>query len=301
MKKIAFALFFVIALSGLTVQAADERPRVAIIEFPVDGAGLWSGFQPYKREISSALVDLFTTAMVSKGSFRVFERERLEAVMKEQNLGLSGNITPETAVQVGKLLGVQYLLTGRVTQFAYKGKSYDAFFKVGFKYKSQKLEGRLDIRLIRTDTGEIVYVDKGEGEKKFKNLRIASIGGGTDFDQTMVNDIFEPIVDQMATKMATKVADLKITPVAMTKEEGSIIKVSGSKVFINLGERNGVNVGDSYDVYRQGDVLIDPETGEELGATEKKIGTIEVASVEEKFSIANVVSGSGFQSGDIVR
>lgn len=301
MKKIAFALFFVIALSGLTVQAADERPRVAIIEFPVDGAGLWSGFRPYKREISSALVDLFTTAMVSKGSFRVFERERLEAVMKEQNLGLSGNVTPETAVQVGKLLGVQYLLTGKVTQFAYKGKSFDAFFKVGFKYKSQKLEGRLDIRLIRTDTGEVVYVDKGEGEKKFKNLRIASIGGGTDFDQTMVNDIFEPIVDQMATKMAAKVADLKITPPAMTKEEGAIIKVSGSKVFINLGDRNGVSVGETFNVYRQGDVLIDPDTGEELGATEKKIGTIEVASVEEKFSIANVVSGSGFQTGDIVR
>jgi len=300
MKKFASVVLFILVLSGIVVKA-DERPRVAIIEFPVDDTGLWSGFKPHKREISASLVDLFTTAMVDKGSFRVFERERLAAIMKEQNLGLSGNITPDTAVQVGRLLGVQYLLTGRVTRFAYKGKSYDAFFKVGFKYKSQELQGRLDIRLIRTDTGEIVYVDKGENGKKFKNLRVASIGGGTDYDQTMVGEIFEPIIEDMAKKMATKVADLKITPAAMTKEEGKIIKVDGSKVFINLGSRNGVNTGDSFTVYRMGEALIDPDTGEELGASETRIGSLKVTSVDEKYAICSVESGSGFKSGDVVK
>jgi len=96
MRKLATVFLFVLMLSGVAVQA-DERPRIAIIEFPVDDAGLWSGFKPHKREISAALIDLFTTAIVEKGSFRLFERERLAAIMKEQNLGLSGNITPETA------------------------------------------------------------------------------------------------------------------------------------------------------------------------------------------------------------
>ena len=248
-----------------------------------------------------AMVDLFTTAMVEKGNFRVFERQRLQDIMKEQNLGMSGNITPNTAVQIGKLLGVQYLLTGRITRFAYKGKSFDAFFKVGFKFKNKKLEGRLDIRLIRTDTGEIVYVDKGSGEKKFMNLRIATIGGGTDFDQTMVNDIFEPIVDQMAAKMSSKVSELKITPAALTKTEGKIIKASDTSVYINLGHRNGVNVGDTYTVYRKGDSLIDPDTGEELGASESKIGSVKVTRVDEKYSVCSVIGGSGFKVGDIVK
>ncbi|NOZ12558.1 MAG: hypothetical protein GXO69_02795 [Acidobacteria bacterium] len=302
MKKIAFVLFVLLVAGSMSfVKAGDNRPRIAIIDFPVDGAGLWSGFRPHKREISAALVDLFTTALVEKGNFRVFERARLQDIMKEQNLGLSGNISPDTAVKIGKLLGVQYLLTGRVTRFAYKGKSFDAFFKVGFKFKNKKLQGRLDIRLIRTDTGEIVYVDKGSGEKKFMNLRIATIGGGTDFDETMVNEIFEPIVEQMAQKMSSKVADLKITPVAMTKREGKIIKVSGSKVFINLGARNGVNTGDSYTVYRKGEALIDPDTGEELGASETKIGSLRVVSAQEKYSICTVVGGKGFKTGDIVK
>ncbi|PJB83512.1 MAG: hypothetical protein CO090_01025, partial [Acidobacteria bacterium CG_4_9_14_3_um_filter_49_7] len=95
MKKIAFVLFVLLVAGSVSfVKAEDERPRVAIIDFPVDEAGLWSGFRPHKREISAALVDLFTTALVEKGNFRVFERSRLQDIMKEQNLGLSGNISP---------------------------------------------------------------------------------------------------------------------------------------------------------------------------------------------------------------
>ena len=87
----------------------------------------------------------------------------------------------------------------------------------------------------------------------------------------------------------------------MTKDEGKIIKIDGSKVFINLGSRNGVNTGDSFTVYRMGEALIDPDTGEELGASETRIGSLKVTSVDEKYSICSVESGSGFKSGDVVK
>lgn len=281
------------------VYARDTRPRVAIVDFDIDDAGLWSGFKPHKREISSALVSLFTTALVERGSVRVFERKRLEAIMKEQNLSMSGNVDPSTAVKIGKLIGVQYILTGKITRFAYKGKSFDAFFKVGFKFKNKKLEGRLDIRLIRTDTGEVVYVDKGMGSKKFMNLRIATIGGGTDYDETMVNEIFEPIVEQMADKLSKKVKELKIDSPEMSAKQGKVIAVKGNEVFINLGERNGVQLGDVFAVKKKGESLIDPDTGEELGAEMTKVGSIKVIEVKEKYSKCKIVSGSA-KKGNIV-
>jgi len=297
MRKIVLMLLIAFCSFNLF---ADDRPRIAIIEFPVNDANLWSGFKPHKREISAALVDLFTTALVEKGNFRVFERERLAAIMKEQNLGLSGNITPDTAVKIGKLIGVQYLLTGRITKFAMKGKSFDGAFKLAFRFKSRELSGRLDIRLIRTDTGEIVYVDKGSGQKKFKNLRIASFGGGTDFDEGMVNDIFEPIIDKMAAKMASKVSSLKIAPAALSKHQGTVIKVSGGQAYISLGTRNGVNNGATFTVYRKGEALIDPDTGEELGADEERVGSLTVTKANTKFSVCKINSGS-IKKGDIVK
>ncbi len=299
MIKRLTGVFLVILLLIPTVSARDTRPRIAIVNFDVDDAGLWVGFKPHKREISSALVELFTTALVERGAVRVFERKRLDAILKEQNLSLSGNVDPATAVKIGKLMGVQYLLTGKVTKFAYKGKSFDAFFKVGFKFKNKKLEGRLDIRLIRTDTGEVVYVDKGKGEKKFMNLRIATIGGGTDYDETMVNDIFEPIVEQMADKLSKKVQELKIESPEMTVKTGKVIAVKGETVFVNLGSRNGVQSGDVFVVKKKGEVLIDPDTGEELGAEMETVGTVKVVDVKEKYSKCKIVSGRA-EKGNIV-
>ncbi len=298
LRRLIIVFMALMLLPGM-LHARDTRPRIAIVDFDVDDAGLWIGFKPHKREISAALVELFTTALVERGAVRVFERKRLEAIMKEQNLSMSGNVDPATAVKIGKLMGVQYILTGKITRFAYKGKSFDAFFKVGFKFKNKKLEGRLDIRLIRTDTGEVVYVDKGMGSKKFMNLRIATIGGGTDYDETMVNDIFEPIVEQMADKLSKKVQELKIdTPETMVKE-GKVIAVKGGYVFINMGSLKGVQAGDIFTVKKKGEVLIDPDTGEELGAEMTVIGTIKVVEVKEKYSKCKLTSGTAHR-GDIV-
>ncbi len=284
--------FLILLLFGSLIQARDTRPRIAIVNFDVDESGLWIGFRPHKREISDALVALFTTALVERGAVRVFERKRLDEILKEQNLSMSGNVDPATAVKIGKLAGVQYILTGKVTRFAYKGQSFDAFFKIGFSLKRKKLQGRLDIRLIRTDTGEVVYVDKGSGEKKFMNLRIASIGGGTDYDETMVNDIFEPIVDQMADKLSKKIQELKIESPEMTVKQGKIIAVKGNIVYVNLGARNGVQNGDVFTVKKKGEVLIDPDTGEELGAEMTTVGSIKVVEVKEKYSKCKLISGA---------
>ena len=299
MARRVLGAFLILLLFGTMVYARDNRPRIAIVDFDVDDAGLWVGFRPHKREISQALVELFTTALVERGAVRVFERKRLEAILKEQNLSMSGNVDPATAVKIGKLIGVQYILTGKITRFAYKGKSFDAFFKIGFKFKNKKLEGRLDIRLIRTDTGEVVYVDKGMGEKKFMNLRIATIGGGTDYDETMVNDIFEPIVEQMADKLSKKVQELKIESPEMSVKQGKVIAVKGNIVYVNLGERNGVQTGDVFTVKKKGEVLIDPDTGEELGAEMQKVGTIKVIEVKEKYSKCKLISGTA-KKGNIV-
>ena len=76
-----------------------------------------------------------------------------------------------------------------------------------------------------------------------------------------------------------------------------MIKASGSKVYINLGCRNGVSSSTQFDVYEPGEELIDPDTGENLGSESTKRGAIKVSAVKEKFSIAEIISGQGFEKG----
>ena len=48
--------------------------------------------------------------------FTVFDRNRLEGIMKEQKIQHSGAFDESTAVQLGKLIGADLMLVGRVQQ-----------------------------------------------------------------------------------------------------------------------------------------------------------------------------------------
>jgi hypothetical protein len=55
------------------------------------------------------------------------ERQELAKALGEQELGLSGTVSPETAAQVGKLTGAKVLITGRIIGI---GKKYSLVTKV---------------------------------------------------------------------------------------------------------------------------------------------------------------------------
>jgi hypothetical protein len=83
------------------------------------GAIAVSGFRQSGRE-GSALVDLINQAGASRlndlaaPGFSVVERDRLDAVLREQELALSDLVEPAKAVRVGRILAARYLVTGSV-------------------------------------------------------------------------------------------------------------------------------------------------------------------------------------------
>ena len=68
--------------------------------------------------------------------------------------------------------------------------------------------------------------------------------------------------------------------VVLVKEDGT--------VFVNSGANTNVKVGDSFSVFREGEALIDPDTGIELGKDTSKIAEISIFEVQEKFSKAKI-------------
>ena len=71
-------------------------------------------------------------------------------------------------------------------------------------------------------------------------------------------------------------------------------------VSLNRGEGAGIAVGDVYDVFAEGEALVDPDTGEVLGSNEVKVARVEVAQVLPKFSKARLVAGEP-EKGDVCR
>jgi len=61
------------------------------------------------------MADILSARLSVSGDVVVVERVDIEKILKEQQLTLSGLVAPDQAAKVGKLLGAQLLLTGRVT------------------------------------------------------------------------------------------------------------------------------------------------------------------------------------------
>ncbi|WP_408956116.1 FlgT C-terminal domain-containing protein [Natroniella sp. ANB-PHB2] len=72
-------------------------------------------------------------------------------------------------------------------------------------------------------------------------------------------------------------------------QKGQVIKSFQSDIYLNLGQSVGLKPGDRFEVIKQGELLTDPATGMNLGRVEIKVAEVEVVTVRDEFSIAEVV------------
>ncbi|OGR41707.1 MAG: hypothetical protein A2X35_12590 [Elusimicrobia bacterium GWA2_61_42] len=85
-----------------TVVRGDFDPAGRIAVMPFSGKDADTGL---------SLSEAFTTYLMDAG-FEVMERSQLEAVLKEQQISLSGAMAPDAIAKVGRLAGVSAVVTG---------------------------------------------------------------------------------------------------------------------------------------------------------------------------------------------
>lgn len=108
--RMALAALLALPLAASAALAqADTRPTVAVLYF--DNNSIGADAQSYAG-IGKGVADLLITDLAGNTSVRVVERDRIEALLQEQNLTKQGTIDPQTAVRLGKILGVRHIITG---------------------------------------------------------------------------------------------------------------------------------------------------------------------------------------------
>ena len=117
MKRYAKILIFLVLFSGCaapvvrfeTIKPAEINvqgiKKIAIGEFTGPGD---SGEQAAYR---------LSEILLESGRYTVLEREKIKSILKEQGLSLSGIVDQSSAAQIGKLLGVDALIFGNVTDY----------------------------------------------------------------------------------------------------------------------------------------------------------------------------------------
>lgn len=117
----------------------DTRPTVAVLYFNNGAILRHAEFEP----LSKGVADMLITDLARNKSVRVIERDQLQRVLDEIKLDATAHVDRETAVRVGKLLGVHHMVFGG--------------FVIDLKGRM-----RLVARAIKVETGETEHVESAE-------------------------------------------------------------------------------------------------------------------------------------------
>src|SRR4051795_4350306 len=115
---VASLLFTVALLPG------QQKKRVAVMNF--DYATVQSGVQAIfgaNQDIGKGIADLLVDQLVNDGTYSVIERKMLDKIVAEQNMSNSDRFDSNSAAKIGKLLGVDAIIVGSITQFGRDDKN----------------------------------------------------------------------------------------------------------------------------------------------------------------------------------
>ncbi len=130
-------------------QPGPDIKTIAIMKFDNHSIG---EYQEELGLLSKGLSDFFAFDFAKISSFKVIERDKINFILEEIKLQQSGTVNRSTAVQVGKLLGAQYMVFGSITQMDAR-------------------HTRMIVRVVSVETSEIVASVDKEGRPEYSKMQ----------------------------------------------------------------------------------------------------------------------------------
>jgi curli biogenesis system outer membrane secretion channel CsgG len=289
-----------IAVMPIVTSGASVTRRTTSGEDVVTDSIVWNA-EADPGQIGAALTEQLTTALINTGRFIVLERKALDEVLGEQDLGASGRVNQETAAAKGRVIGAEWLVKAAITEYTdKKSRSGGGIAIGGVALGGAKREAfvAMDVRIVDAATGEVIDSLKADGRAKSSGaIGGLSLGGvvlaGGKEDTTPIGQ---------ATRAAlTNAIDFICQRMEQLPWQSRVMEVDGKEITVTGGKNMNIKAGDTFDVYRRGKALVDPETGQTLGYRETRLGPMKITEVMEKFSVGTMLDGTLPQRGDVVR
>jgi len=122
----------------------DTRPGIAVLPFN-NGGSYGQGKEDFAA-LERGIAGMMISELSQNPAARLVERQEVQRLVDEQNLGAQGRVDPQTAAKIGKLVGARYVVLGTFIDF------YGDF--------------RVDVRLVNTETSEIVKTESDRMQRE---------------------------------------------------------------------------------------------------------------------------------------
>jgi hypothetical protein len=256
----AVSFLCLLAVLGGLAWGQEGGSRLAVL--PLHGTGEGHFGTP-----DDEMYQMVVATFLKTRRFDLLERHRLDDVLHEAKFQNSGLVDDSSAVALGKLLGVKWVVIG-----SYKGelvsiygdkKAEDSLFR----YFTGKVV--LSLRMVDVETGKIQETFDAAGGSRDSTLAKAQA--------SLLLDCTGKLEREVANKFPLR---------------GVVLRVEKEKeIMTDLGRKDGLAVGDRFQIMAVAEDAIHPVTGKVIKGAPRPVAEAEVLSVGEESSIMKITDG----------
>lgn len=277
-------------LLAVHAEAGDHKKRLSIL--PLENPVGWAA--PYNPGL--IIAEMLARSLANRESFHLSPLPKQPRQNKMKSEG-----SKKSSMQAQLNHPIQYILGGKILHFTPGRPPTRAqiILQIG---DAMKQRAELEIELELTSH----HLEKSIAKKKFK---LFSIAGTTPFDLDAAKVEYDSpkfqnsSIGKALLDLNHQVNAFMMTALHPLPLEAEIISIDHEKmeVVINVGQIDGIDFGDLFNVYSVTLQYKDPFTAMDLGSGFKRRGVIKVNAVQEGFSNATIVAGEGFKMGELAQ
>ena len=311
-----------IGLALVALATPQQKKRVAVLDFEYGTVRSYvASIFGTDHDVGKGIADLIVQKLVEDGTYAVIERRAVDKIIAEQNLSNSDRADSTTAAKIGRILGVDAIVMGSITQFGRDDKSTGlgggALSRVtgryglgGIKRTESKAVVGITARMVDTNTAEVLATAQGLGQSTRRGTNLLGSGGGSvvaggavdmtskNFAATIIGEAVNESVRQLTQQL---IASQGRVPTHKLVVDGLVADVAGNTLILNVGSRAGIKVGDRLQVRRKIRDVRDPASGKILRSIEDKIGEVVITEVDERSAVGTFSGAAAPKVGDAVR
>jgi curli biogenesis system outer membrane secretion channel CsgG len=287
-----------VLIFGLSISTFAQR-SYSVAVLPFEAAGNLHLSWNQKDELLDGITQMITDRLANQPDLILIERRRIKDLLTEQQFQQSGVVDLSSAVQIGRLLGVDILLLGTLNDFSLTSRSGIGFGPLQVSGTTAKTV--ISARLVGVEKGQILGSIEAEGKETSLDIAVDKLQGlsfgSQQFKESIVGKALNKAIDNFSEQFNESLINAKDKLVNSGGLKGKVIAIKGNYIIVNLGSKDGITSTTKLSVFRLENIegLIDP--------VRLPNGSLQIVSVDENAAVTKIlttVDGLSIQVGDLV-
>lgn len=208
-----------------------------------------------EHSIGRQAMDILSARLAASEKFIMLEREDIDLINSELEMNNLGSIN----------IAADYLILGSISEF---GRNTTGEVGVFSRTKKQTAFAKVNIRLVDVSTGQVIYSEEGSGEAFSEAGTVLGAGSRAGYDSSLNDKVISAAISKLVNNIIENLTE--------KPWRSYILNIQNENIVIAGGKTQGINIGDTFNIFKKGDIVINPQTGMKIELPGELIGKVKI-------------------------